>query len=131
MGTKSARAGIYAVPAAPGPIMAATIGTTPDMMDSSRKRKPDPAKVGADRLLDPRARRVDEPDHGHPLAEGDLPRAVALDLGRAPHGARHDREVVGDERGRAPVDLAESRHHAIGGGGLSLPVGRAVWLGGG
>ena len=45
MGTKSARAGMYAVPAAPGPIMAATMGTTPDMIDSSRKRKPEPANV--------------------------------------------------------------------------------------
>ena len=45
IGTKSARAGIYAVPAAPGPIIAATIGTTPDMIDCSRKRKPDWAKV--------------------------------------------------------------------------------------
>src|SRR5262245_37852995 len=30
MGTKSASAGMYAVPAAPGPIMAATCGTTPE-----------------------------------------------------------------------------------------------------
>ena len=33
------------MPAAPGPIMAATMGTTPDMIDSSRKRNPDWAKV--------------------------------------------------------------------------------------
>ncbi len=45
IGTKSASAGMYAVPAAPGPIMAATIGTTPDMIDSSRKSRPEPAKV--------------------------------------------------------------------------------------
>src|SRR6185503_15395314 len=35
IGTKSASAGMYAVPAAPGPIIAATCGTTPDMIDSS------------------------------------------------------------------------------------------------
>ena len=45
MGTKSARPGMYAVPAAPGPTMAATSGTTPDMMTSSRKRCPVPAKI--------------------------------------------------------------------------------------
>jgi len=45
IGTKSASAGMYAVPAAPGPIMAATCGTTPDMIDSSRNRSPEPAKL--------------------------------------------------------------------------------------
>ena len=45
IGTKSASAGMYAVPAAPGPIIAATWGTTPDMMDSSRKSRPEPAKL--------------------------------------------------------------------------------------
>src|SRR3970282_1128537 len=45
IGTKSASAGIYAVPAAPGPIIADTIGTTPDMIDSSRQRNPDWAQV--------------------------------------------------------------------------------------
>ena len=44
MGTKSASPGMYAVPAAPGPTMAATWGTTPDMITSSRKRCPVPAK---------------------------------------------------------------------------------------
>ena len=33
------------MPAAPGPIIAATIGTTPDMIDCSRNRKPDPRSV--------------------------------------------------------------------------------------
>jgi len=36
---------MYAVPAAPGPIIAATCGTTPDITDSSRKSSPDPAKL--------------------------------------------------------------------------------------
>ena len=33
------------MPAAPGPIIAATWGTTPDMIDSSRKSRPEPAKL--------------------------------------------------------------------------------------
>ncbi len=43
MGTKSASAGMYAVPAAPGPTIAATSGTTPDMITSSRNSAPEPA----------------------------------------------------------------------------------------
>ena len=43
IGTKSARPGMYAVPAAHGPISAATCGMTPLMITSSRKRWPDPA----------------------------------------------------------------------------------------
>src|SRR5258708_15526645 len=44
MGTKSASPGMYAVPAAPGPSMAATNGTTPDITTCSRKRYPVSAK---------------------------------------------------------------------------------------
>jgi len=43
MGTKSASAGMYAVPAAPGPTIAATCGTTPDMITCSRNKCPEPA----------------------------------------------------------------------------------------
>ncbi len=43
IGTKSARPGMYAVPAAPGPTIAATSGTTPDMITSSRNSVPAPA----------------------------------------------------------------------------------------
>ena len=45
MGTKSARPGMYAVPAAPGPIIAATWGTTPDMCTCSRNRSPVRANI--------------------------------------------------------------------------------------
>ncbi len=45
IGTKSARPGMYAVPAAPGPIMAATCGTTPDMCTCSRNRSPVRANI--------------------------------------------------------------------------------------
>ena len=62
IGTKSARPGMYAVPAAPGPIIAATCGTTPLMITCSRNRCPVPANSEPGRLLDPRAGRVDEPD---------------------------------------------------------------------
>src|SRR3954466_8043756 len=43
IGTKSARPGMYAVPAAHGPISAATCGITPEAMTSSRNRWPEPA----------------------------------------------------------------------------------------
>ena len=45
IGTKSARAGMYAVPAAQCPMTAATIGTTPLIATCSRKSAPCPAKV--------------------------------------------------------------------------------------
>ncbi len=43
IGTKSASPGMYAVPAAQGPMSAATCGTTPLMITSSRNRWPEPA----------------------------------------------------------------------------------------
>ena len=43
IGTKSASPGMYAVPAAHGPISAATCGMTPLITTSSRNRCPDPA----------------------------------------------------------------------------------------
>jgi hypothetical protein len=45
MGTKSASPGMYAVPAAPGPIIAATCGTTPLMWTCSRNRSPVRANI--------------------------------------------------------------------------------------
>ena len=45
MGTKSERPGMYAVPAAQGPSIAATSGMTPDIVTSSRNRWPDPANI--------------------------------------------------------------------------------------
>ena len=43
IGTKSASPGMYAVPAAPGPTIAATCGTTPLITTCSRNRCPLPA----------------------------------------------------------------------------------------
>ena len=43
IGTKSASPGMYAVPAAQGPMSAATCGTTPLITTSSRKSAPEPA----------------------------------------------------------------------------------------
>ena len=45
IGTKSARAGMYAVPAAQWPSIAATIGTTPLIATCSRNKAPAPANV--------------------------------------------------------------------------------------
>ncbi len=45
IGTKSASPGMYAVPAAPGPIIAATCGTTPDITTCSRNRSPVRANI--------------------------------------------------------------------------------------
>src|SRR2546428_354713 len=93
------------------------------LLAEEQARAREPAR--ADRLLDPRARGVDEPDHRNARGVGDLARAVALGLGVAPHRAGHDREVVGDDRGRAPVDLAETRDDAVGGRGAARPPRRA------
>ena len=45
IGTKSDRPGMYAVPAAHGPSIAATSGMTPDIVTSSRNRWPEPANI--------------------------------------------------------------------------------------
>ena len=75
MGTKSARPGMYAVPAAPGPTMAATCGTTPLMCTCSRKRCPDPAKREmASGWLDPGSMRAPPESMNHTI--GQRPRSA-------------------------------------------------------
>src|SRR5262249_52578771 len=98
MGTKSARAGMYAVPAGPAGPAPHTRRHEGNHPGHARLRADEEAGARnrrADSFLDPRPRRVDEPDHGHALAQRDLAGAVALDLGGAAHGARHHGEVVG------------------------------------
>ena len=86
IGTKSASPGMYAVPAAPGPTIAATCGTTPLMITCSRNRCPEPAKSEImsaclpDLRIDARARRVDEPHHRHAAAQRHLAQARDLVL---------------------------------------------------
>ena len=57
IGTKSARPGMYAVPAAHGPISAATCGTTPLIDDLLAEQVAGAGEQRADGLLDARARR--------------------------------------------------------------------------
>ena len=114
IGTKSARPGMYAVPAAHGPISAATCGMTPDATTSSRNRWPRAGEERPDRLLDPRARRVEQPHHRHPLGQRQLAQPRDLDLAGHAHRAGHHREVVGGDRDHPPVDLPVAGDDAVG-----------------
>ena len=106
---------MYAVPAAPGPTIAATCGTTPLMITCSRKRCPEPANIAPGGLLHARAGGVDEPHHRDALGQRQL--AQARDLLLAGHADRAalDGEVVRAHRHQAPVDLAEAGDDAVGG----------------
>ena len=68
IGTKSASPGMYAVPAAHGPISAATCGTTPLIDHLLAEQVARAREQRAGRLLDARARRVEQPDHRDALA---------------------------------------------------------------
>ncbi len=113
IGTKSASPGMYAVPAAQGPISAATCGTTPLITTSSRNRWPEPANSEPGRLLDARAGRVEQPDHRDALGERELAQARDLQLAGHAHRAGHDREVVGGHGHEPAVDLAVAGDHAV------------------
>ncbi len=114
IGTKSASPGMYAVPAAHGPMSAATWGTTPLITTSSRNRCPEPANS------EPAASWMRAPAEsssqiiGMRLRERQLAQAGDLELAGHPHRAGHDREVVGRHRHQAAVDLAVAGDHAVG-----------------
>ena len=120
IGTKSARPGMYAVPAAPGPTIAATSGTTPDMMTSSRNSAPGAGEQREQiavlpRLrIDARARRVDEPDHRNAVAQREFAQPRDLDLAGLPDRAALDREVVGGGADHAPVDVPVAADDRVG-----------------
>ena len=80
--TPSARSrrgpGMYAVPAAHGPISAATCGTTPLITTSSRNRCAGAGEQRADRLLDARAGAVEQPHDRDPLGQRQLAQRVTL-----------------------------------------------------
>src|ERR1043166_6063143 len=87
MGTKSASPGMYAVPAAQGPSIAATCGTTPDITTWSAKSQPLPANVDpAPANRRPRAprlgaaRRVEQPHDRLAITERQLAHARRLEL---------------------------------------------------
>ena len=65
------------------------------------------------RRLDPRARRVQQPDDGDALAEGQLADPRRLGLADGAHRAGQHREVVGADGDPAAVDGADPRHHAV------------------
>ena len=113
IGTKSARPGMYAVPAAQGPIIAATIGTTPGIT-SSRNRWPEPANSEPAGLLDSGAGRVEQPDQRDPLLQRQLPQPGHLQLAGHPHRAGHHGEVVGGDRSGPAVDVPPAGDHAVG-----------------
>ncbi len=111
---------MYAVPAAHGPISAATCGMTPLITTSSRNRWPLPANSDADRLLDPGAGRVEQPHERDPLGQRELAQPGDLQLAGHPHRAGHHREVVGGDSDEPAVDLAVTGDDAVGGRVLAL-----------
>ena len=83
----------------------------------------------ADRLLDARARGVEQPDERHPLGQRELAQARDLHLAGHPHRAGHDREVVGADGDEPPVDLAVAGDDAVGRRLLALqPAHREKWM---
>ena len=90
---------MYAVPAAPGPTIAATCGTTPLMTTCSRKRCPVPAKSESmSGWLDPGSMRAPPESMSHTIGQRPLERhrAQARDLllARVADAAALDGEVV-------------------------------------
>ena len=127
IGTKSASPGMYAVPAAHGPISAATCGMTPLAIDLLAEEVAGAGEERADRLLDPRAGAVEQPDERHALGEREVAQARDLDLAGRAHRAGHDGEVVGADRDEPAVDLAVAGDHAVGGRVAALePAHRVV-----
>ena len=114
IGTKSASPGMYAVPAAHGPISAATCGITPRSDHLLAEQVAAAGEQRADRLLDPRAGRVEQPDQRDPLGQRQLAQPRDLELAGHAHRARHHREVVGGDRDQPAVDLAVAGDHAVG-----------------
>ena len=69
----------------------------------------------ADRLLDARARGVEQPHERHALLQRQLAQARDLQLAGHPHRAGHHREVVGADAGHPAVDAAVAGDHPVGG----------------
>ena len=105
---------MYAVPAAHGPISAATCGMTPLIDDLLAEQVARAGEQRADRLLDARAGGVEQPDERDPLRQRELAQARDLDLAGHAHRAGHDREVVGADRDQPAVDLAVAGDDAVG-----------------
>ena len=124
IGTKSARPGMYAVPAAHGPISAATWGITPLMITSSRNRCPEPANIAPAASCTRAPAESSSHTNGMRLVSASSRRRVDLDLAGHPHRAGHHGEVVRAHRHEAPVDLAVARDHPVRGG--LHPVHRAL-----
>ena len=120
IGTKSARPGMYAVPAAQGPISAATCGHHAAHHDLLAEQVARPGEQRAGGLLDARAGGVEQPDERDALGQGDLAQARHLHLAGHAHRAGHDREVVGGDRHEPSVDLPVARDHAVRGRLLAL-----------
>ena len=108
------------MPAAHGPSIAATSGTTPDISTSSRNRWPEPANS------DPAASWIRAPAESSSQTSGIRCCSASsrsrrhLDLAGHPHRAGHHGEVVGGDRAGAAVDLAPAGDHAVGGRVLAL-----------
>ena len=102
------------MPAAHGPISAATCGITPLAIDLLAEQVARAGEQRADRLLDPRARGVEQPHERDPLGQRQLAQARDLHLAGHAHRAGHDREVVGGDGDHPPVDLAVAGDDAVG-----------------
>ena len=101
------------MPAAHGPISAATCGITPESITSSRNRWPEPANS------DPTASWIRAPAEsssqiiGIRLVSASSRSRVDLELAGHPHRAGHHGEVVGGDRGQPAVDLAVAGDHSV------------------
>ena len=125
IGTKSASPGMYAVPAAHGPISAATCGTTPLITDLLAEQVPGAARTASRPPPgSARPRESSSQTIGIRLVSASSRTPRDLDLAGHAHRAGHHREVVGGDRDGPPVDVAPARDHAVG--GRLAPVHRAL-----
>ena len=67
------------------------------------------------RLLDARSSRVEQPHDGDAPPQRQLAHTGGLALPYRPHRPTHDREVVGHDRHRPALDLADPGDHAVSG----------------
>ena len=105
---------MYAVPAAQWPSIAATIGTTPLIATCSRNSAPAPANV--EPLVDWMRAPAESSSHtiGMRWRSASSRSARDLVLADRAHRAGHHREVVGRDRDRPAVDLADAGDRAVG-----------------
>ena len=126
IGTKSASPGMYAVP---GRARAHQRGHLRDHAARDHLLAEQVAgarEQRADRLLDPRAGRVEQPHERDPLGQRQVAQPGDLHLAGHAHRPGHHREVVGAHRDQPAVDLAVAGDHAVGRRLLALEPAHGV-----